>query len=169
MQPQCRGTKFRVLRAEEEDWVCMLGKESAVCTDQPHICKELHNINQGGPVWSFCFLEKLEEAQEEISSFVHLLIYIKKKKIAKLLHCTAGGIFALSLQGLMWKKNLLLILQVEVWGICNCSIGKHLQFLEMGKETIPQQLSDLQSNSLKATLKPALFLLWNILFLSSKV
>lgn len=98
-----RGIKFRVLRAELKDWVCLLGKESVVCTDQPHSWEELHYRNQGGPVWSSCFLEKLEEAQEETLSFVHLLLTYTTK-IAKLLHAPAGGIFALSLHGLMWKK-----------------------------------------------------------------
>lgn len=77
-----------------------------MCTEQPHSWKELHNINQGGPVWSSCFLEKLEEAQEETLGFVYLLLMYTKKKIARLLHATAGGIFALSLHGLMGKKAL---------------------------------------------------------------
>lgn len=59
----------------------LLGKESVVCTEQPHSWKELHNINQGGPVWSSCFLEKLEEAQEETLGFVYLLLMYTKKKL----------------------------------------------------------------------------------------
>lgn len=82
------------------------------------------------------------------------------------------GVFLLCHCMVWWeKRHLLLILHIEAWGIWNCSVGKHSQFLEKGKETIPQQLSDLQSNSLKVTLNPPLFFLRNkcISILSSKV
>lgn len=149
----------------------LLGKESVVCTEQPHSWKELHNINQGGPVWSSCFLEKLEEAQEETLGFVYLLLMYTKKKLPDCFMLLLG-VFLLCHCMVWWeKRHLLLILHIEAWGIWNCSVGKHSQFLEKGKKTIPQQLSDLQSNSLKVTLNPPLFFLRNkcISILSSKV
>lgn len=60
----------------------------------------------GRPSLEFLFLGKVGRSTRRNFGFCVFATHVHKKKVARLLHATAGGIFALSLHGLMGKKAL---------------------------------------------------------------
>lgn len=79
----------------------MLGKESVVCTDQPPQMERTTQHKPGRPRLEFLFFGKVGRSTRRNLGFCAFATHIHQKKIAKLPHATAGGIFALSLHGLM--------------------------------------------------------------------
>lgn len=129
-----RGIKFRVLRAELKDWVCLLGKESVVCTDQPHSYRRTTLQKPGRPSLEFLFLGKVGRNTGRDVEFCASATHIHHKN-CKIAPCYCWGYFCSVTAWFDVKKMyLLLILYIEVLGICNCSVGMHPQFLEMGKD-----------------------------------